>query len=206
VRKIRSIDFKLRDSLNHDREKDFEKDIGRLLDYLSYCFKRGGRLKTFIWVEPTPQHFVGPDGDFHSVLDNFVDVIEENHTRNFTEEDMEQFARDRNMIMEELKDADAHFNASTMRCWPHQRIHGATHAIPWRSALFQKALQDRGMGIDGAVVGIMTPAVYILPTSDFMSNLSYMHPGDCTHWCYTPMSYEPIWHRLHGIFDKMQGN
>jgi len=66
--------------------------------------------------------------------------------------------------------------------------------------MFQKALHKR------LLLGSMVPAVHILPTYDFMSKLSYMHPGDCTHWCYTPMLYEPIWHRLHGIFDKMQGN
>jgi len=185
---------------NHGRVKTFETDIGRLLDYLSHCVQRGGRLKTFIWLETTPQHFVGPNGDYHSVVDDFI------NQNVYSVQDMEQFAGYRNMTMGELKDADANFNASTMKCWPHRTLNGGHHVDSWRTAVFQKALHDRGMGIDGAVVGSMAPAVHILPTYDFMSNLSHMHPGDCTHYCYTPLLYEPIWHRLHGIFDKTQGN
>jgi hypothetical protein len=181
---------------NLGASKGFEEDIGRFLDYLSHCIKRGGRLKTLIWVEPHPQHFVGPNGDFRSVTFG-----------PYTEEDMEQFARGRNMTMGELNDADSN-GAEIKKCWPHQHIHGETHAVSWRRTLFQKALRDRGMGWDsmgmyGADVGSMAPAVHILPTYDFMSDLYYMHPGECTHWCYTPLLYEPIWHRLHDILDNM---
>jgi len=182
---------------NRDRDKAYEDDMGRFLDYLLYCVNRGGRLKTLIWVETTPQHFVGPDGDYFAVQNDFTN----RHT--YTEEEMTQFARDRGMTLEELKDTDIHFNASTMKCWPHRHIHGESHAISWRHAVFQKLLHDRGIGSDGAAVGSTTLAAHILPTHDFMSDLSYMHPGDCTHWCYTPLTYEPIWHRLHHIFGTL---
>jgi len=185
---------------NRGRAKAFEEDMGRFLDYLSYCVKRGGRLKTLIMVEPAPQHFVGPNGGYFSVRDDFVN----GHT--YTEEEMTQFAGYRNMTLNNLIQADLNFNASTMKCWPHRDIHGGTHATSWRSTVLQKILHDRGMGIDGAVVGSTVLAVHILPTYDFMGDLSYMHPGECTHWCYTPLLYEPIWHRLHGIFDKVQRN
>jgi len=187
---------------NYDRAEEFEKDIGRFLDYLSYCVKRGGRLKTFIWVETTPQHFVGPNGDWHSVMQNlwssYGDFM---NNPTYTTKDMEQFARYRNMTMEELIDSDLNFNASTMKCWPHRLLRGGNHVVSWRTTVFQKVLHERFH------TGSMAPAVHILPTYDVLSNLPYMHPGgECTHWCYTPMLYEPIWHRLHGIFDKMQGN
>jgi hypothetical protein len=177
---------------NHDREKDFEQQMGRLLDYLSYCAKRGGRLKTFIWIEPLPQHFVGPDGTYKSIQHALAQ-----HT--YTTEQLERFAAGRNMSVEELKAADKEFSFG--HCFPHQYIDTKAHNTSWRSRVFQNAVHDRGMNVGSAVGQSMAPAlqVFVLPTHDFMGDMHYMHPGECTHWCYTPLLYEPLWHRLHEI-------
>jgi hypothetical protein len=183
---------------DHAHEEDFEKQMGRLLDYLSYCVKRGGRLKTFIWIEPLPQHFVGPDGTYHS----FQNALGHN---TYTTEQIEWFARARNMSIEELKVADCKDKCPLDKCFPHLHIDRGTHNTSWRSILFQKAVRDRGMQVGGAVAQSIAPALklFVLPTHDFMSDLHYMHPGECTHWCYTPFLYEPLWHRLHDIFDAV---
>jgi len=182
---------------NHDNEQGYEGQMGRLLDYLSYCIKSGGRLKTFIYIEPLPQHFVGPDGTYRSVMHAL-----DQHT--YTTEEIERFAVGRNMSVQELQDADRNFSLG--RCYPQRHIGKQPRSSSWRSRVFQKAVHDRGMQIGGAVAQSMVPAlqVFVLPTHDFMSHSHYMHPDECTHWCYTPLLYEPLWHRLHEIFSAMK--
>lgn len=120
-----------------------------------------------VFVESTAQHWLAPDGSGYY-----------GHGYHAKQHGLEAEAAN-------LSATDAHSWHTKVAC----RASNLTEALDWRNSIASQALRSAGprvrfFGLNGTTARLAD------------MHISHPHKVDCTHYCYAPLLWQPLWHLL----------
>ena len=149
------------------------KDNTSMLDSRESVLAAGKRPKVVVWKETVSQHYDTATGDY----------------------------------------ATASRGGAPDGCVQHPYLRNDSVFPPdqlsWYQDYMMRITQEMGLrsinadNISSSSMGT-GDALFVLPFTQFTRPLHYLHPGgkDCTHVCYTPLVWMPIWRSLRRVLDN----
>ena len=140
------------------------------------------RVKLLAWRETTTQHFAPfPGGYFLRYLTDSFPInctrINENYTVEAYPELSDHLTTDLMQILTDVYPRNVIFQATN-----------ATENFTWVDASDPNFLQTP--------VSRLGRELVFLPYRDFTKEVTYLHGGECTHFCSNPFLWQPIWRNI----------
>ena len=135
------------------------------------------RPKLVAWRETVSQHFDTPTGDFSHSVKGLEDCVQHPYLRNTT----------------------AHPPGKLS--WYQEYMMRAAHELDLDVVNAGNATVSNFIGSRPS----LHSSLVVLPFTQFTRPMHYLHPGksDCTHICYSPFTWMPVWRALRRAIDAV---
>jgi len=171
------------------------REVPSIASTIRKCLLKFPKL-TVIWRETTPQHFLQPGGHWKMYSKKFppaTNVRPKDFLANVSDSlgynkscedwDCQSEVTQRNMKCTKI----SYLDEDLERNWRGKEVYKQFKKVFSLSVTSTLTEDSKKSEHD-----FSRPRVYFIPVFDLFEPLWNFHPGECTHYCYTPLIWQPV--------------